>query len=255
MKVAVLAGGQGTRLAEETESRPKPMVDIGGRPMLWHIMKHYAGHGHRDFVIALGYKGDMIKRFFLDYLSLEGSMRLSFKDAAATQYDGEREDWVVDLIDTGLDTNTGGRVKRLRPWCDDGTFMLTYGDGVSNIDLEALIAFHRSHGRIATVSAVRPPSRFGAIDFDDTGAVRFTEKPQMGAGWINGGFMVLEPSVFDYIESDETSFEGDTLELLSRDGQLMAYRHEDFWQCMDTMRDVRFLRGAYESGKAPWVTW
>jgi len=255
VKVGILAGGQGTRLAEETESRPKPMVDIGGRPILWHIMKHFARYGHREFAVALGYKGEMIKRFFVDYMSLEGSMRVSLADGAATAYERDCEDWTVDLIDTGAGTNTGGRVLGLRPWLDGATFMLTYGDGVSNIDLDALVAFHRSHGRLATVSAVRPPSRFGAISFDDSGAVCFTEKPQMGEGWINGGFMVLEPGVFDFLEGDDTSLEGEALERLSAEGQLMAYRHDDFWQCVDTMRDLRFLRSLMETSKAPWVTW
>lgn len=255
MKVVILAGGAGTRLSEETESRPKPMVDLGGKPILWHIMKHYARYGFDEFAIALGYKGEAIKRFFLDYVSLEGSMRVSLRDGAVQPHGGVREDWVVDLIDTGLDANTGGRVGQMRPWVGDATFMLTYGDGVSNIDLDALLAFHRAHGRLATVSAVRPPSRFGAIAFDADGAVRFTEKPQMGEGWINGGFMVLEPAILDYIGEDNTSFEGDTLERLSEDGQLMAFRHEDFWHCMDTMRDLRYLRGLMDAGKAPWVTW
>jgi len=255
MKVAILAGGQGTRLAEETELRPKPMVDIGGRPILWHIMKHFARYGHDDFVVALGYKGEMIKRFFLDYVSLEGNLRVSLANGTVTAYDGEREKWTVELIDTGSLTDTGGRVLRLRPWLDGATFMLTYGDGVANIDLDALVAFHRSHGRLATLSAVRPPSRFGAITFDHAGRVLFTEKPQMGEGWINGGFMVLEPGVFDFLEGDETSFERQALERLSGEGQLMAYRYEDFWQCVDTKRDLQFLRALIESGTAPWVTW
>jgi glucose-1-phosphate cytidylyltransferase len=255
MKVAILAGGLGTRLAEETEVRPKPMVEIGGRPILWHIMKHYASFGFNEFLVALGYKGEFIKRFFVDYSTMNGSMTVCLADGSITRLDESRDDWTVHLIDTGQDTNTGGRVGRLAPWLRDETFMLTYGDGVANVDLHALLRFHRGHGKLVTMSAVHPPSRFGGLTFDAAGLAQFTEKPQMGEGWINGGFMVIEPRVLDYIDGDPTSFEADTLERLAEEGELVAYTHEDFWQCMDTLRDVRYLRSMWESGNAPWVTW
>jgi glucose-1-phosphate cytidylyltransferase len=255
MKVVILAGGLGTRLSEETDVRPKPMVEVGGRPILWHIMKHYAAHGFGEFCVALGYKGEVIKRFFVDLATIRGSMTISLADGAIELDDAEREDWTVHLVETGQDTNTGGRVGRMRDRLADGTFMLTYGDGVGTIDLQALLAFHRSHGKLATVTAVRPPSRFGGLDFRADGAVHFTEKPQMGEGWINGGFMVLEPQVLDLIEGDATSFEADTLERLADDGQLRAFTHEGFWQAMDTLREVRFLRSLWDRGEAPWVTW
>lgn len=255
MKVVILAGGLGTRLAEETEIKPKPMVEVGERPILWHIMKHYSRYGFDEFVLALGYKGEAIKRFFIDYLSLNTDFTLSLADGSLTPHDGHPENWTVHLIDTGIDTNTGGRVALLGPWIKDETFMLTYGDGVCNVDLEKLLAFHRSHGRLATITAVRPPSRFGGLSFDDSGVAKFTEKPQIGEGWINGGFMVLEPEVLTHITDDSTSWEADVLEELSRKGELMAYTHEDFWQCMDTVRDLRYLRSLWDDGKAPWVTW
>lgn len=231
------------------------MVEVAGRPILWHIMKHYRRHGFSEFLIALGYRGEQIKRFFLDCLMLNGSMTVSFPEGGVTRHGGEQDDWTVHLIDTGRDTDTGGRVRRLAPWLGGETFMLTYGDGVSNVDLTALLAFHRRHGRMVTVCAVRPPSRFGGLEFEPGQAVRFTEKPQMGEGWINGGFMVLEPGVLDVIEDDETSLEADVLERLSAAGEVMAYPHDDFWQCMDTLRDLRYLRELWETGKAPWVTW
>ena len=255
MKVVILAGGLGTRLSEETEVRPKPMVEVGGRPILWHIMKHYAGQGFGEFCVALGYKGDVIKRFFVDLATLRGSMTVDLSDGSISRAAEEREDWTVHLVETGQDTNTGGRVGRLRDRLQDGTFMLTYGDGVGTVDLNALLEFHRAHGRLATVTAVRPPSRFGGLDFREDGAVQFTEKPQMGEGWINGGFMVLEPQVLDYIPDDGTSFESDTLERLAAEDQLRAFTHEGFWQAMDTLREVRFLRSLWDRGEAPWVTW
>ena len=255
MKVVILAGGLGTRLSEETEVRPKPMVEVGGRPILWHIMKHYAAQGFGEFCVALGYKGDVIKRFFVDLATLHGSMTVDLSDGSISRAAEDREDWTVHLVETGQDTNTGGRVGRLRDRLSDGTFMLTYGDGVGTVDLNALLAFHRAHGRLATVTAVRPPSRFGGLDFREDGAVQFTEKPQMGEGWINGGFMVLEPQVLDYIPDDGTSFESDTLEQLAAEDQLRAFTHEGFWQAMDTLREVRFLRSLWDRGEAPWVTW
>ncbi len=255
MKVVILAGGLGTRLAEETEIKPKPMVEIGGRPILWHIMKHYAHHGCNEFFIALGYRGELIKRFFLDYCSLSGNMTVDLSKGVVDTQDTDCEDWVVHLKNTGQETNTGGRLKRLEAWLKDGTFMVTYGDGVSNVDLSQLLQFHRSHGRIATVTAVRPPARFGGLIFDGDLVSEFTEKPQIGEGWINGGFMVFEPAVFDYLEGDDSSLEADALENLASDKQLVAYRHEAFWQCMDTMREVRLLENLWRSGSAPWKIW
>lgn len=255
MNVVILAGGLGTRLAEQTEVRPKPMVEIGGRPILWHIMKHFAHFGHSDFYVALGYKGEVIKRYFLDYASLNGSLSLDLRTGRVNAHERECEDWQVHLMETGPETPTGGRIRRLRPWLDDDTFLVTYGDGVADIDIDALLRFHRSHGRIATVSAVRPPARFGGIVFDGDRVERFSEKPQTGEGWINGGFMVLEPGVFDYLSRDSMHFEADVLERLAGDGELMAYRHEGFWQCMDTLRDMRLLEGLWESGRAPWKVW
>ncbi|HXG30084.1 MAG TPA: glucose-1-phosphate cytidylyltransferase [Thermodesulfobacteriota bacterium] len=255
MKVVILAGGLGTRLAEETEVKPKPMIEIGGRPILWHIMKHYAHYGFKEFFIALGYKGEVIKRYFLDYYRLNGNMTVDLASGRVEVYGKECEDWIVHLMDTGQETYTGGRVKRLEPWLRDGTFMVTYGDGVSDIDLKKLLGFHRSHGRIGTVTAVRPPARFGGLVFNGDLVVEFTEKPQAGEGWINGGFMVFEPALFDYLEGDFSSLELDGLEGLVADGQLAAYRHESFWQCMDTLRDKRLLEGLWQSGNPPWRVW
>lgn len=255
MKVVILAGGLGTRLAEETEIKPKPMIEIGGRPILWHIMKHYAHYGFKEFFLALGYKGEVIKRYFLDYYSLNGSMTIDLAKGKVEVYDKKCEDWVVHLMDTGQETYTGGRVKRLEPWLRDRTFMVTYGDGVSDIDLRELLRFHRSHGRIGTVTAVRPPARFGGLVFNGDLVAEFTEKPQAGEGWINGGFMVFEPDIFDYLEGDFSSLELDGLEGLVADGQLAAYRHESFWQCMDTLRDKRLLEGLWQGGKPPWRVW
>jgi glucose-1-phosphate cytidylyltransferase len=255
VKVVILAGGQGTRLAEETELRPKPMVEIGGRPILWHIMKHYAACGFTEFVVALGYRGEDIKRFFLDYLALNGDLTVRVREEQVTRSTTEVDDWTVHLVDTGQETNTGGRVGRLRSWLGDEPFMLTYGDGVSNVDLQALLDTHKKSGMQATLTAVRPSSRFGGLSFEADGRVRFIEKPQIGEGWVSGGFMVLEPSVLDHITGDRTSLEQDVLEELSEQGVLGAYRHEGFWQSMDTIRDVRYLRGLWASGDAPWATW
>ena len=260
MKVGILAGGVGSRLAEETVVRPKPMVEIGGRPILWHIMMHYATYGYNEFVVALGYKGEYIKRYMADYCSLAPDLRVSLKSGRVERRgngngDHGAEDWVVDLIDTGQKTNTGGRIKRLRSHLGEGTFMLTWGDGVSNINLAELLKFHRRHGRIATVSAVRPPARFGRLELDGERVARFDEKPLAGEAWINGAFFVLEPRVFDYIEGDDTLFEREPLEGLARDGQLMAYQHNGFWQCMDTMRDKVRLESLWATDDAPWKIW
>jgi glucose-1-phosphate cytidylyltransferase len=257
MKVAILAGGLGSRISEETEIKPKPMVEIGGRPILWHIMKHYGHYGYKDFTIALGYKGEYIKRYFVDYASLHSDLEIGLRDGSVKRNgngNGHADDWTVRLVETGHDTATGGRIKRLAPTLGNETFMLTWGDGVSNIDLDTLLAFHRSHGKLATLSAVRPPARYGHLDLDGDQITEFSEKPQIGEGWINGAFFVLEPEVFDYIDGDATMFEREPLEGLARDGQLMAYRHNDFWQCMDTLRDKRLLEELWQNG-APWRTW
>jgi glucose-1-phosphate cytidylyltransferase len=252
MKTVILAGGLGTRLAEETESRPKPMVEIGGRPILWHILKLYSQHGLREFFIALGYRGEVVKRFFMEYTGLLGSLSIDLARGKVARHEEACEDWVVHLMDTGLATNTGGRLKRLQSWLQDDTFMLTYGDGLADVDLAGLLAFHRAHGRIATVTAVRPPARFGGLVFDGDLVRAFTEKPQTGEGWINGGFFVFEPAIFDYLDRDETSLEMDALERLAAQRQLAAYRHDGFWQCMDTLRDKRLLEALWQEGRAPW---
>jgi len=252
MKTVILAGGLGTRLAEETEARPKPMVEIGGRPILWHIMKHYARYGHNDFAVALGYKGEVIKRFFMEYSGIIGSLSIELARGKIRRHDESCEDWTVHLMDTGLETNTGGRVLRLKSMLSRGTFMVTYGDGVSDVDVNALLRFHKSHGKIATVTAVRPPARFGGLVFDGDLVSRFTEKPQAGEGWINGGFLVFEPEIFRYLKNDNTSLEADALEQIAEEKQLVAYRHEGFWQCMDTLRDKRQLEAMWQAGQAPW---
>jgi glucose-1-phosphate cytidylyltransferase len=255
VKVVILAGGLGTRLAEETEIRPKPMIEIGGRPILWHIMKHYAYYGFKEFFIALGYKGDVIKHYFMDYYSLNGSMTINLSNGRVKRYKKECDDWIINLMDTGQETYTGGRVKRLEPWLKDDTFMVTYGDGVSNIDLKDLLRFHRAQGRIATVSAVRPPARFGGLIFNGDLVVKFTEKPQIGEGWINGGFLVFEPAIFKYLEGDKSSLEADAMERVAVDNQLVAYKHDRFWQCMDTLRDKNLLERLWQDKKAPWKVW
>jgi len=255
MKVILLAGGLGTRLAEETEIRPKPMVEIGGKPILWHIMKHYSHYGHKDFYVALGYKGEYIKRYFLDYLSLNGSMSIDMTTGKVESSNKDSEDWVVHLVDTGMDTPTGSRVQRLRSLLSDEPVMVTYGDGVCDVDLDALLAFHRKQGKLATVTAVRPPARFGELLFDGNLVAQFTEKPQIHEGWINGGFMILEPGAFDYLQERDCSLEIDALSQLAADKQLSAYRHENFWQCMDTLRDKRLLESLWDNDRAPWKVW
>lgn len=253
MKVVILAGGFGTRLAEETEIKPKPMVGIGGRPILWHIMKIYAHFGFKDFYIALGYKGELIKRYFWDMNNLNGHLHIHLESGVVERQSRQSEDWNLHLVDTGLDTRTGGRLKRLEPYLKDSPFMLTYGDGVSDIDLAALLRFHQSQGRTATVTAVRPPARFGGLILEDDLAVGFTEKPQIGEGWINGGFFVFEPGVFAYLVGDHTNLETDALPTIAADRQLAAYQHHGFWQCMDTLREKRLLEGLWQDGRKPWV--
>lgn len=232
-KVVILAGGYGTRLAEETDQRPKPMVDVGGHPLLWHIMKIYGACGFRDFVIAAGYKAHVIENYF-----------------RSTPLD-----WNVRVADTGVDTGTGGRLRKLRDLLGRQPFLMTYGDGVANLDIRKVLDFHRGHGRLATITAVRPPARFGRLDLEGDRVTDFVEKPRMGEGWINGGFFVLEPSVLDYIESDSVMFEQEPLARLAREGQLMAYRHDHFWQCVDTLRDLRLLNELWGRAEAPWKTW
>jgi glucose-1-phosphate cytidylyltransferase len=255
MKVVILAGGLGTRLAEETEVKPKPLVEIGERPILWHIMKHYAKYGYKEFIIALGYKGDLIKRFFLEQATLQGNLTLEMQTGKSIMRDQLNEDWVVHLVDTGLESSTGGRIARVREFLDGETFMMTYGDGVSDVDLNALLALHRKCNRMVTLTAVRPPARFGGLIFEGDLIAQFTEKPQIGEGWINGGFMVMEPEIFNYIPSDSTNLEADVLERLAREQQLVAYQHGDFWQCMDTLRDKKLLENLWQQGNAPWKTW
>jgi glucose-1-phosphate cytidylyltransferase len=255
MKVGILAGGFGTRLAEETEIRPKPMVEIGDMPLLWHIMMHYHRYGHREFAIALGYKGDYVKRWFKDYVVVNGSITLHTATGHVKRHATSIPDWSVDLVETGLSTLTGGRILRLLDWMGKSTFMLTWGDGVSDVDLDKLVAFHRSHGKLATMTAVRPPARYGHIEFDGDRVVDFTEKPQTSEGWINGAFFILEPGIGDYIEGDDVMFEHAPMQRLAADGQLMAFRHESFWQCMDTLREKHLLQKLWDSGRPPWKTW
>jgi glucose-1-phosphate cytidylyltransferase len=255
LNIVILAGGLGTRLSEETNLKPKPMVEIGGVPILWHIMKHFASHGMKDFFVALGYRGEVIKRYFLDYHQLNRNLRIDLASGRSTTLGDDSDDWRVQLVDTGQTTQTGGRIQRLRPWLERGTFLVTYGDGVSNVDLGELIRFHRSHGKIATVTAVRPPARFGSLELDGDLVAKFAEKPQVGEGWINGGFLVFEPELFDYLDGDESILEAHALERLAQDRQLSAFRHDGFWQCMDTLRDKQYLDRLWQEDKAPWKTW
>jgi glucose-1-phosphate cytidylyltransferase len=255
MKVILLAGGLGTRLAEETALRPKPMVEIGGHPILWHIMNIYAAHGFNEFVIAAGYKNEFIKDYFYNFRMRSSDVKVDLRSGKAELLNDQTPDWQVVVTDTGANTQIGGRVLRCRKWLDNQTFMMTYGDGVGNIDIKALLAFHRAHGKLATITAVRPPSRFGGLLFDGDRIKTFSEKPQIGEGWINGGYMVLEQGVMDYIEGDQTVFEREPLENLAKAGQLMAWRHEGFWQPMDTLREKQMLESLWQSGKAPWKIW
>lgn len=255
MKVAILAGGLGTRLSEETGLRPKPMVEVGGKPMLWHIMSIYAAYGYKEFVVALGYKGDLIKDYFLNYHYRARSLTVQLKNGDVTIHEGDHEDWTVHLLDTGVETNTGGRVKRVAQFMGNEPFMLTYGDGVCNINIPRLIEFHKKQKKLVTMTAVRPPARFGQMVIEEHHVTEFKEKPQIGEGWINGGFFVLEPGITDYIPGDQTAWEFESLEHIAADGQLAAYQHEDFWQCMDTVRDVHNLEKLWQEGKAPWKLW
>jgi glucose-1-phosphate cytidylyltransferase len=255
MKVVILAGGFGTRLAEETDVIPKPMVEIGGKPILWHIMKIYAHFGFSEFFIALGYKGELIKDFFMKYHFLSNSLTVDIKSGEIIEHGANKDNWIVHLVDTGLETKTGGRIKKLEQKLKDDTFMMTYGDGVSNMDLRDLLRFHKSHGKLATVTAVHPPARFGEMVFDGNRVVKFSEKRKIEESWISGGFFVLEPGVLDYIDGANTWWEREPLERLAQEGELMAYRHNGFWQCMDNIRDLRYLRKLWDEGKAPWKLW
>jgi glucose-1-phosphate cytidylyltransferase len=236
MKVIILAGGRGTRISEESMTRPKPLVEVGGKPLLWHILNIYSAHGLKEFLIASGYKGEMIKEYFHNFHN-------------------STMDWQIGVIDTGLDAMTGGRMLKLKPWIENNTFLMTYGDGVADVDIRALIEFHQTHGKLATVTAVHPPARFGELHLEGPLVRKFSEKPQTHEGWINGGFFVLEPEVLNYIGSDETSFEREPMERLARDKQMMAFRHEGFWQPVDTLREKELLDQLWETGQAPWKIW
>jgi glucose-1-phosphate cytidylyltransferase len=255
VKALILAGGLGTRLSEETESKPKPMVDVGGRPILWHILKLLGHQGIDEFVVALGYKGDSVKRYFYETVTLNGSMTLSLATGQIQHHDKEPESWRLHLIDTGLNTNTGGRVRRLRRWLEDGRFLVTYSDGVGDVDVAQLVEFHKRCGKLATLTAVRPPARYGGLFFAGELVREFTEKPQAGEGWINGGFMIFEPEALELFGSDDTSLEAHVLPELARRKQLAAFRHDRFWQCMDTLRDKKLLDALWESDQAPWKVW
>lgn len=256
MKVVILAGGLGTRLSEETVVKPKPMVEIGGMPILWHIMKIYSHYGYNEFLPALGYKGYVIKDFFLNYFSRSRDLSLNLESGEVTYRCAGSENWKVHLNDTGHDTLTGGRLLRLKPLLmDQQTFMLTYGDGVSDVNIDELIKFHKAHGKIATVTAVRPPARFGALEIKEGQVIDFHEKPQVGEGWINGGFFIFNREIFDYLENDQTVLEQTPLEKLAKDNQLMAYQHPGFWHCMDTVRDKDVLEKMWSEGKARWKVW
>lgn len=256
MKAVILAGGFGTRLSEETVIRPKPMVEIGGKPILWHIMKICAAHGIKEFVIAVGYKGEMIKEYFLNFYAINNDVSIDLATGKTTIHDGNQPNWKVHLVDTGLTTQTGGRLRRLKNWlANDETFLFTYGDGVADIDLGAAIKFHESHGKLATVTTVRTPARFGRIGFEGDQIADFNEKPQSGEGWINGGFFVLNKKVLDYIDGDDTSWEREPSGRLVSEGQMVGYKHDSFWSCMDTLREKTYLEDLWKSGKAPWKIW
>ncbi|NQV00201.1 MAG: glucose-1-phosphate cytidylyltransferase [Parcubacteria group bacterium] len=252
MKIVILAGGLGTRIEEETTIKPKPMVEIGGRPLLWHIMNIYSAYNFKEFIVALGYKGEVIKDYFLNYYNFENDLTVSLKTGKVDISKKCHKDWNVQLVDTGLDSMTGGRLYRLKERLKGETFMMTYGDGLGDIDIKELVEFHKSHGKIATVTAVRPAARFGGMRFDGNKVCEFKEKPQIGEGWINGGFFVFQPEIFNYLKDESSILEAEVLESLVNDDQLMAYKHEGFWHCMDTLRDKKTLEKIWNSNDVPW---
>jgi glucose-1-phosphate cytidylyltransferase len=254
MKVVILAGGLGTRLAEETAIRPKPMVEVGGKPLLYHLLRSYAKHGFKDFIIALGYKGDVIKQYFASFYMFNNDLTIDLS-TGHIRYEnkGETKDWIVHLVDTGLDTQTGGRLKRIAPLLGAEPFLCTYGDGLASVDIAELVRFHRMAGRMATLTAVRPPARFGALEIQGNCVTQFVEKPLAGEGWISGGFFVFEPTVLDRIAGDSTVLEHEPLSGLARDGQLSVFEHQGFWQPMDSLRDKKVLEDLWSTGQAPWI--
>lgn len=256
MKVVILAGGFGTRISEESHLKPKPMIEVGEMPILWHIMKEYSHYGYNEFIICLGYKQAVVKEFFADYFLHTSDVTFDLANNEMQVHNNYSEPWKVTLIDTGLNTMTGGRIKRIREYVGDETFMLTYGDGVSDVDLDRLLEFHRNHKKIGTITAISVDQRFGVLDVQDDNSIHnFAEKQEKDSTVVNGGYMVFEPQIFDYIEGDATVFEKEPLQKLSEEGQLMAYRHDGFWQCMDTQREKEKLEKLWASGKAPWKTW
>lgn len=256
MKVVILAGGFGTRISEESHLKPKPMIEIGGKPILWHIMKLYSRYGYNDFIICAGYKQDYIKDYFYNYYLRCSDVTFDYTDnGRMTVHNSDTDPWKVTVVDTGLNTMTGGRIKRIGKYIGNETFMVTYGDGVSDVPIDKVVEFHKKHGKIATLTAVHPDGRFGIMDVDGDAIKAFREKSTQDTGWVNGGFMVLEPEVLDYIKDDTIMFEREPVEKLCADGQLMAYKHKGFWHCMDTLRDKEALEKYWNSGKAPWKTW
>ena len=256
MKAVILAGGLGTRFSEETTLRPKPMIEIGGKPILWHIMKIYATYGINEFIIALGYKAEIIKEYFLNFYAINNDISIDLSNGKTIIHDGKQPNWNIHLVDTGLHTQTGGRLKRLQGWLDENEpFLFTYGDGVADMDISALVDFHNKHGKLATVTTVRAPARFGRIKYEENQVVDFHEKPETGEGWINGGFYVLNKKAIDYIAAEETVWEQEPLERLAQGGELVGFRHNRFWSCMDTLREKTILEDLWASGKAPWKVW
>ena len=256
MKAVILAGGIGSRLSEETLLRPKPMVEIGGHPILWHIMNICSVHGINEFLIALGYKGEIIKEYFLNFYAINNDISIDLSSGKTTIHDGNQPNWKIHLVDTGLHTQTGGRLKRLRNWLkDQDSFLFTYGDGVTNLNIGALVQFHKSHGKLATVTTVHSPERFGRISLSGNQVQDFYEKPDKNEGWINGGYFVLDPKAIDYIDGDSTPWERGPVEGLARDGQLMGFRHQGFWSCMDTLKEKNYLEALWTTDQAPWKIW